>query len=149
MGFFTTTRFTRNGKKETHVRWWISLLFSMLLSIGTWNPSGIHFVAYVTQGNPFEGFKPFYILVIAALWIMALKAISQSIKWLGAAIAAAVIVSFVWGLTQYDLIDTSSWSSLGWIVIIGVGLIVWLGMNASIIWKSLTGVYTTDATDED
>lgn len=80
---------------------------------------------------------------------MALKAISQSIKWLGAAIAAAVIVSFVWGLTQYDLIDTSSWSSLGWIVIIGVGLIVWLGMNASIIWKSLTGVYTTDATDED
>jgi len=28
-------------------------------------------------------------------------------------------------------------------------LIIFVGMNASILWKKATGVYTTDATDED
>ena len=84
-----------------------------------------------------------------ALWIMAFKAILQSIKFYGAIIAVAIIVAFVWGLAQYDIVDTSKWSSLGWIATIGMGLIVWLGMNASIMWKKATGVYTTDATDED
>jgi hypothetical protein len=84
-----------------------------------------------------------------ALWVMAFKAILQSIKFYGAIIAVAIIVAFVWGLAQYEIIDTSKWSSLGWIATIGMGLIVWLGMNASIMWKKATGVYTTDATDED
>ena len=34
------------------------------------------------------------------------------------------------------------------VIIIGVGLIIWFGLNASIIWKKLTGVYTTDASSE-
>jgi hypothetical protein len=52
-------------------------------------------------------------------------------------------------LAQYNIIDTSKWSTLGRIASIGMGLIIWLGMNASILWKKATGVYTTDATDED
>jgi hypothetical protein len=125
------------------------LILSLALALGTWNPTLHHFIGYISHSDPLSGFKPFFILVMLALWIMAIKAILQSIKIYGAIIAVAIIVAFVWGLAQYDIIDTSKWSNLGWIATIGMGLIVWLGMNASIMWKKATGVYTTDATDED
>ena len=147
--FLTKTNKTRSGKNETHLRWWISLLLSLALALGTWNPSGHHFINYISHSDPLSGFKPFFILVMLALWIMAFKAILQSIKIYGAIIAVAIIVAFVWGLAQYGILDTSKWDNLGWIATIGMGLIIWLGMNASIMWKKATGVYTTDATDEE
>ncbi len=145
----TTKNRTKSGKVESHLRWWVSLILSLALAIGTWNPSEHHFIGYISHTDPLSGFRPFFILVMLALWIMAIKSILQSIKIYGAIIAAAIIVAFVWGLAQYGIIDTSKWSSLGWIATIGMGLIIWLGMNASIMWKKATGVYTTDATDED
>ena len=147
--FLTKTSTTKTGKRETHLRWWVSLLLSMSLAIGTWNPSGHHFVNYISTGDPLAGFRPFFILVMIALWLMAIKAVLQSIKLYGALIALAIIGAFVWGLVQYELLDTSKWSNLGWIASISMGLIIWLGLNASIMWKKATGVYTTDVTDEE
>ena len=140
---------TKSGKKVSHLRWWVSLILSLALAIGTWNPTGHDFVHYLFQGNPFEGFNPFYILVMIAFWIMAFKAIYQSLRWYGALIAAAIIVAFVYGLAQKGWLDTSDATVLGWIATIGMGLIIWLGMNASIIWKTATGVYTTDVAEEE
>jgi len=148
-GFFTTKNRTKSGKVESHLRWWVSLVLSMALALGTWNPTSYNFANYISHSDPLSGFKPFFILIMLALWILALKAIMQSIKIYGMIIAITVIIAFVWGLAQYNLIDTSKWSNLGWIATIGMGLIIWLGMNASILWKKATGVYTTDATDED
>jgi len=121
----------------------------MSLAIGTWNPSGHHFIHYISANDPLSGFSPFFILVMIALWLMAIKAVLQSIKLYGALIALAIIGAFVWGLIQYELLDTSKWSNLGWIASISMGLIIWLGLNASIMWKKATGVYTTDVTDEE
>ena len=149
LDFLTKKSKTKSGKVETHLRWWVSLVLSLALAIGTWNPTQHHFVSYISGGDPLSGFNPFFILIMLALWIMAIKAIMQSIKIYGAIIAVAIIVAFVWGLAQYNIIDTSRWSNLGWVATVGVGLVIWLGMNASIMWKKATGVYTTDATDED
>ncbi len=148
-GFLTKKNKTKSGKIETHLRWWVSLILSLALAIGTWNPSQHHFIGYISHSDPLSGFKPFFILVMLALWIMALKAILQSIKVYGALIAVAIIAAFVYGLAQAGWLDTSKWSTLGWIATLGIGLIIFVGMNASIIWKKMTGVYTTDATDED
>ena len=142
------TAHTKNGKTVRHLRWWVSMILSMALALGTWNPTGHDFVHYIMKGNPLEGFHPFYILLMFALWVLALKAIYQSLKWYGAMIAAAVIAAFVYGLSSKGWLDTSDWTVLGWVVVIALGLIIWLGLNASIIWKTATGVYTTDSTDE-
>ncbi len=139
---------TKEGKEVNYFKGWVSLMLSMALSIGTWNPTGYHFVHYLISGNLLEGFKPFYILVMIALWILALKVIYQGLKWYGAMILSLIILSFIWGLAQYNIIDTSSIDVWGWIAVISIGLIIWVGMNASIWWKKFTGVYTTDATEE-
>lgn len=80
-----------------------------------------------------------------ALWLLAIKSIFQSLKFYG----AIIIGAFIWGLQQYNIINVTEFEQAGWDAIIGVGLLIWFGLNASIIWKKLTGIYTTDSGDED
>ncbi len=147
---FTNTSTTKSGKKVTHLAWWVTLILSMALSIGTWNPTGHHFIHYISNVDDIlSGFKPFGILIMFALWLLAIKSIFQSLKYYGAIITLVIIGAFVWGLQQYNIINVTEFKQAGWAATLGVGLLIWFGLNASIIWKKLTGVYTTDSSDED
>ena len=146
----TSTSTTKSGKKVTNLAWWVTLLMSLALALGTWNPTGHHFVHYISNVDDIlSGFKPFGIIIMLALWILAIKSIFQSLGFFGALIAAIIIGAFIWGLQQYNIINVTEFEHAGWAATIGVGLLIWFGLNASIIWKKLTGVYTTDTTDED
>ena len=145
----TSTSVTKGGKKVTNLAWWVTLIMSMALAIGTWNPTGHHFIHYISNADDIlSGFKPFGILMMLALWLLAIKSIFQSLKFYGAIISVIIIASFIWGLQQYNVINVAEFSQAGWAATIGVGLLIWFGLNASIIWKKLTGVYTTDSSDE-
>ena len=129
--------------------WWLSLILSIALSVGTWNPSGIDFVHYISGdlSSIFDGFKPFIILIVLVLWLLAIKSISQSLGLLGAIISLVVIAAFAWGLQQTGIIDFTNLDEAGWLAVISMGLLIWLGLNASIIWKRFTGVYVTESSD--
>jgi len=149
--FVTSISTTKTGKQVTHLNWWVTLLMSMALAIGTWNPSGHHFIHYITANmdDLLSGFRPFGILIMLALWLLAIKSIFQSLKLYGAIMTVIIIAAFIWGLQEYGIINVNDFEQAGWAATIGVGLVIWFGLNASIIWKKLTGVYTTDGTDED
>ena len=81
---FTKTSTTKSGKKVTHLAWWVTLLLSLALAIGTWNPSGYHFIHYISSAEDLlSGFKPFGILMMLALWLLAIKSIFQSLGFFG------------------------------------------------------------------
>ena len=149
MSFLTKTNKTKKGKTESHLRWWVTLVLSLALALGTWNPTGHHFLHYITQQDVFTGFTPFAILIMLGLWILAFKSILQSIGMAGAISTVLIILAFVWGLNQYELLDFSNSTQMGWTGTISVGVIIWIGINASIIWKTLTGVYATDAVESE
>ena len=83
------------------------------------------------------------------LWILAFKSILQSIGITGAIATILIILAFIWGLNQYGLLDFSNATQMGWTGTISVGLIIWIGINASIIWKTITGVYATDIVESE
>ncbi len=145
----TSTNRTSRGKTETHLRWWVTLIMSMALSIGTWNPSGHHFVNYITNSNLLTGFTPFGILLMVAMWLLAIKSIFQSLKLSGVIFTVIVILAFIWGLQQYGVINIKDLTHIGWLATIGMGFLIWFGLNASILWKKITGVYATDDVDEE
>lgn len=146
----TNTKTTKSGQKVTNLAWWVTLILSIALSVGTWNPSGHHFIHYISNVDDIlSGFKPFAILIMFALWLLAIKSIFQSLKLYGAVITAVIIVAFVWGLQEYDLINVAEFEQAGWAAALGIGMLIWFGLNASIIWKKLTGVYTTDSSEEE
>jgi hypothetical protein len=146
----TKTSTTKSGKKVTHLAWWVTLVLSLALALGTWNPTGHHFIHYISSVDDIlSGFKPFGILIMMALWLLAIKSIFQSLGLYGAIVTVIIIGAFIWGLQEYNIINVAEFEQAGWAVTIGIGLLIWFGLNASIIWKKLTGVYTTDATSED
>ena len=146
----TSSSTTKSGKKVTHLAWWVTLLLSLALALGTWNPTGHHFVHYISNVDDIlSGFKPFAILIMIALWLLAIKSIFQSLGFFGMLITLIILASFVWGLQQYKIVNVEDLDQLGWTITLGIGLLIWFGLNASIIWKKLTGVYTTDASSED
>jgi len=145
--FLSKTNKTKKGKSESHLRWWVTLLLSLALAIGTWNPLGHHFIHYISEQNILSGFTPFAILIMIGLWILAFKSILQSIGFTGAIATILIILAFIWGLQQYGLLDFSNATQMGWTGTVSVGLIIWIGINASIIWKTITGVYATDVVE--
>ncbi len=148
--FLTKTNKTKKGKKESHLRWWVTLLMSLALALGTWNPTGYHFIHYLTNSeNILSGFTPFAILIMIGIWLLALKSIFQSLKIFGALFVIVIIMAFLWGLQQYGLLDFNNLNDMGWAGTLSVAFIIWIGLNASIIWKSLTGVYATDDVEEE
>lgn len=145
----TKTSTTKSGQKVTHLAWWVTLILSIALSVGTWNPTGHHFIQYISNADDlFSGFKPFGILMMLALWLLAIKSIYQSLKFYGAIITIIIIAAFIWGLQQYNIINVTKFEHAGWAATLGMGFLIWFGLSASIIWRKLTGVYTTDSTDE-
>lgn len=146
----TRTNKTKKGQTEKHLRWWVTLLISLTLAVGTWNPLGHHFVHYVIDSeNILSGFTPFAIILMIGIWILALKSIFQSLKISGTIFVIIVIVAFLWGLHQYNIIAFDNLEQMGWVGTLSVAFIIWIGLNASIIWKSLTGVYATDNIEAD
>ena len=141
---------TKSGKQVTHLAGWVTFLLAMALAIGTWNPTGHHFIHYISNVDDIlSGFKPFAILIMIALWLLAIKSIFQSLGFFGMLVTLIILASFVWGLQQYELIDVENLDQLGWAITVGIGFLIWFGLNASIIWKKLTGVYTTDTASDD
>lgn len=129
--------------------WWLTFVISMALSVGTWNPTDFHFVNYITHSqNLFEGFTPFYVLMMLVLWMLGIKSLFQSLGLAGVLIAVIVILSFVWGLHQYQILDFTG-KSIGWVTTIATGILIWIGLSASLIWKRLTGVYHVESTTSD
>jgi len=148
--FLTKTNKTKKGKKESHLRWWVTLIMSLGLALGTWNPTGHHFIHYLTDSeNILSGFTPFAIIIMIGIWLLALKSIFQSLKVFGALFVIVIIIAFLWGLQQYELLDFNNLNEMGWAGTLSVAFIIWIGLNASIIWKSLTGVYATDSVEEE
>jgi hypothetical protein len=47
----TSTSTTRGGKKVTNLAWWITLFMSLALALalGTWNPTGHHFIHFISN----------------------------------------------------------------------------------------------------
>lgn len=148
--FLTKTNKTKKGKKESHLRWWVTLLMALGLALGTWNPTGHHFIHYLTNSeNILSGFTPFAIIIMIGIWLLALKSIFQSLKIFGALFVIVIISTFLWGLQQYGLLNFNNLNDMGWAGTLSVAFIIWIGLNASIIWKSLTGVYATDNVEEE
>jgi len=146
----TNTSTTKSGKKVTHLAWWVTLVLSLALSLGTWNPTGIHFLHYISHVDDIlSGFRPFAILMMLALWLLAIKSIFQSLGLYGAIITVIIIGAFIWGLQEYGIIDVAQFEQAGWAATIGVGLLIWFGLNASILWKKVTGVYTTESSSDE
>jgi len=122
-------------------------LFSLVLVLATYNPTGFSFYdwAGTALGASEFGAVHFFVGIILLVgWIILWVATWRALELLGVVLAAIAIAAFVWLLIDLGLLNTDGPSAIRWIALVSLALLLSIGLSWSHIWRRLTGQLEVD-----
>ena len=121
----------------------LRILFAVALVVATWNPTGYSYVQWaLIDTSTFDATKALVGVVLLVAWLMCLRATWVSLGLLGVVLAALVIGVFVWWLVSMGVVKRDQ-TTMEWIGVIAVGIVLGLGMGWSIFRAKATGQVET------
>lgn len=126
--------------------WRIALAMALVLL--TFNPAGWSYFHWV-RGN-FPAFTPAQAVVgigLVVLWIFLWRSMMQAIGTIGLMLMAAFTAALVWLVVSWGWLDVGNATSMTWVVLIALGLILGVGMSWAIVRRELTGQASVDDVD--
>ena len=125
----------------------LRLLFALAVVLLTFNPSGFSFFHWTRDAFLASSLGPLHVLAGIALligWVLFVEATRKSLGLFGILLVASLFAVLVWMLFFYDVVKDSSSSTLTWIVLIGVAVILTVGMSWAHLRRRLSGQATVD-----
>jgi len=125
----------------------IRVLASMIVVLLTYNPSGFSYMHWVTGEGAFDSNLPLKIvagILLIICYAVLIRSTLYSIRIYGALLVAALVAAIVWSMVYYGVLDLSSGGIVQWVVLLGVGFVLGIGLSWSIIRRWLSGQYTVD-----
>jgi hypothetical protein len=113
---------------------------AIALVLATLNPTRWNYLRWATESV--EEFGPEKLiagLLLAAAWVLYVRAALQSIGVIGAGLIAGVIACLVWLAVDYGWLDPGNTSALMWIALVGLGVILGIGLSWSHFRRRITG----------
>ena len=124
-------------------------VFAVVLTFGTYNPSGYSYVDWLMgEQTKFGPVLAIVGLVLLIAWIIYLRATFMSMGWIGVSLGAALFACIVWLFVDLDWLSLSSTSLLGYLALLLLSLILAAGMSWSHIRRRLTGQFDVDEMDD-
>jgi hypothetical protein len=124
-------------------------VFSLVLVLLTFNPSGYSYVHMVSDGfphiTPVEAVCGILLLIG---WIVFLGATLKSIGFLGMVLAFALCAALIWMIVSWGWVTLNNTNALTWIGLIVLALILTIGMAWSHLYRRWTGQTTVDEVNE-
>jgi hypothetical protein len=124
-------------------------IFALLLTVGTYNPSGYSYLNWVLGEK--GGVTPLIALTGIALliaWVVFLRATLLALGWLGIVLGAALFGSLIWVFIDLGWLSLDSTGALTWVLLLLLSLILAAGMSWSHIRRRLTGQFDVDDIDD-
>ena len=123
----------------------LRLAFALALVLVTYNPSRFSFYHWVMHaGAGATALKAFAGVVVAIGWILCVRAAAVSLGLLGAVLLTALMATLVWMLFSYHIIDSAGRSTLVWIGLIIVGVVLGVGLSWSLVKARAVGQVEVD-----
>ena len=122
-------------------------VFAVALVLITYNPSEYSYFHWLKSAISSSTFGPEHAVVGILLiggWGFLLHATLQSLGTFGLVIWIALFAAIVWWLVDAGVLRTDSVSTLTWIVLVGLSLLLAVGMSWSHIRRRLTGQVDVD-----
>lgn len=124
-------------------------VFSLVLVLVTFNPSGYSFVHMVARDfpniTPVEAVCGILLLIG---WIVFLGATLKSIGLLGMVLAFALCGALIWMIVSWGWVTLDNTNALVWIALVVLALILAIGMAWAHIYRRWTGQATVDEVNE-
>jgi len=87
-------------------------------------------------------------LVLAIAYVVLLRATFFSIGAVGIGLVAALIGAIVWVMIEYGVLSLKTSGVLEWIILIGIGVILGVGLSWALIRRRLSGQVSVDDVEE-
>jgi hypothetical protein len=122
----------------------LRILFAVIIVAATWNPTGWSYVQWaLIDTSTFDATKALVGVLLAAAWLLCIRATWVSLGLMGLVLAAVVIGVFVWWLMSMGIVSTDQ-RTMQWIGVIAVGIVLGIGMGWSLFRAKATGQVETD-----
>jgi hypothetical protein len=128
----------------------LRLLAALAVVLLTFNPSGFSFFHWTRDAFLGSSLGPLHALGGIALligWVLFVQATRQALGMLGVALVAGLFAVLVWMLFFYDVVKSGSATSITWIVLIGVAVVLTVGMSWGHLRRRMSGQATVDEID--
>ena len=125
------------------------LVFALALVLLTFNPTGHSYYHWLADGfpsvSPAEAVAGILLLLA---WIFFVRTTLSAIGTVGIVLMAALFASIVWWIVSKGWLDVGNRSTMAWIVLLILGLMLGIGMSWSHIRRRLSGQAAVDRVDQ-
>jgi hypothetical protein len=126
------------------------LLFAVVVVMATFNPTRYSYVQWLLSSREGHTLGPEHAVAGVALlggWLIVVTATQRSLGSLGLIVLAAFLATLVWWLIDAGWLTTNSVSTIEWVTLTCLAVLLAVGMSWSFIWRRITGQYDVDDVD--
>jgi glucan phosphoethanolaminetransferase (alkaline phosphatase superfamily) len=125
------------------------MLFALALVLLTFNPTGHSYYHWLADGFPSVSPAEAVAGILLLLgWIFFVRTTLSAIGTVGIVLMAALFASIVWWIVSKGWLDVGNRSTMAWIVLLALGLMLGIGMSWSHIRRRLSGQAAVDRVDQ-
>ncbi len=124
------------------------LVFSVVLVLLTFNPTGHSYYHWLAEGFP--SVQPLEVVAGIALlgaWIFFVRSTLAAMGTLGVVLLLALFAAIVWWVVSQGWLDVGNRSTMAWVVLLTLGLVLGIGMSWSHIRREFSGQASVDRVD--
>jgi len=130
----------------TGVLW--RMAFALALVFTTYNPSGVSYLHWVAAD--FQTGRPAKAIIGLALlcaWIFFVRSASAALGTIGFSLLGALFAAVVWWMSSRGWVTIGSGTTLAWVALTILGLVLGIGMSWALIRQRVTGQASVDRID--
>lgn len=125
------------------------MLFALALVLLTFNPTGHSYYHWLADGFPSVSPAEAVAGILLLLgWIFFVRTTLSAIGTIGILLMAALFASIVWWIVSKGWLDVGNRSTMAWIVLLVLGLMLGIGMSWSHVRRRLSGQAAVDRVDQ-
>lgn len=125
-----------------------------IIVFATFNPSGYSFFHWLSDsmqanGTELGAQQAFVGVVLLIGWTILIRSTFRSLGAFGLLLASAFIGTFVWLMSSYGMLKADTSTSISWVALASLSVLLAIGMSWSHIRRRMTGQVDIDDIDED
>jgi hypothetical protein len=125
------------------------LLFSIALVLLTFNPTGRSYYHWLVDGFPrIQPLEAVAGIALLGAWIFFVRSALAAMGALGIGLLVAFFAAVVWWMVSRGWLDVGNRSVMAWVVLIGLGVVLGIGMSWAHIRRQISGQASVDRVDE-
>ncbi len=129
--------------KFTGLLW--RLAFSLALVLLTFNPSGFSYFHWLGDGFPtIQPLKAVIGILLLAGWVFFVRSALLALGKIGLTLVVALFAAIVWWMAHNGWLQLSNRSTMAWVVLCILGLVLGIGMSWAHIQRRISGQAAVD-----